>query len=1505
MEEKVPKRLRGKAVFKHETEADWLKSNYVPEDGEMVLYDEDKDHKQKRIKYGNGKDKVKDLPFAQAEESEWDFVIDKIENFTTENLANMYGNVLVKNINTEYEGIEVNIPRHVNIIQFIGCDMTNTAIRGYSSTKITGLKASSGMRYSEWCNLHGFGAVEDCHSYYLGLYGCTNISNCKFWEASNCKYISDCTIDTWDMLQDTYQLITFTNCDMINNIIIYDNSDPNYSSFTIDFENCRHISNVHGPLGTVINYKNCIYVDGDTCDGYYTAEDEGKLQVITNDGTFETFPLEKGEGESSIQFINTPTEDAILIPSKAISRNAIALGDGTTAGCKAYPITTFEYNYFEVDDPTTLSEELISSGGSLVTSIAYVDGDTTYDELSYLWWNIINIESIKDNKVYYSFKKPIPKDITVVSYDYVVFFEHPELGSQDYGENAASEGTTTRAFGYASHTEGSDTRGIGNESHAEGCRTFATTYAHAEGTSTKAYGRTSHAEGKGVSVHGFAAHGEGQGVKVYGTASHGEGSRTIAGDPKNSDFLYNHSLTSPVAAHSEGIDTHALSKGSHTGGKDTVAGRRAYRITSMEQLILNNNTRLYLNTVTGLQSGQTVTVIGNGIATAIISAVSDPSGGYTRVELDRDILSEVSKNVVDFDTETYTDYNYMIVHDELDLGDIVVGNLSAAQGLGTIATCEAQSVQGRYNTIDNTNSFAHIVGGGTSDTDRRNIYTLDWDGNANFAGDVYSGNKKLSTEEYVENKISEIPQPDFSGYATEEYVDNAIYKPEEHMQLVTTGDVVAFDITPNTTGRITITFNSCYFRYNGKRYSIQKNANGTYVSCTSGLTATTQMLVAKIGSSLNLYSADLAFRDVTKYVLAENEVILMVIAQTKNEASLCYPANLSTKVKYSVNGKVCGYQVIEDTVAKYDTVYVSTSGNDSNNGSTSSLAFKTIGAALKTDAETIIIAPGTYIERFNAATARNNLTIKVAHVARADDETLEEWKDRDTVIITAKNANGTFISQSVKYLTAFRNISNLVLEDIIFQETDVGSLCSIINCANFTIRNCQFVAAHDGHGLAINNSSGDVISCVAKYAGKDINGTIMSTATVHRDGFNIHTAGSVNIIDCIGAYNLDDGVSHHDATTGAVRGGEFHHNGKGGVASPTYGAKVDIHNVYCHDNEYGIYAVTDSDNLQSKIINISNCIIENNDVGLRADYYTIYSYSNVFKNNNTEISNTGSTIITTEPEQPGSNVVTEWDYIITKTEDFTTEKLATMSGNVLVKGIRIEDYIEKTDDYSRKLIVTVPESIKVLKFLDCSLFINLMSSTCEYTSDEYGDIYNLNVTAPQDTKIIGFTGTDAIYGVWADVYGFNAVEFTGGWVSLHYCNNIRHCSICRANHCNNLFDIICEASNWDGQYIEFDHCTMINGVNAYEDFYYEVEFVNCRHISNVHKIPTPEEIEVTITYTNCSSVNGDTCDDYYTEEDNGKVSVITTDGTKQVIDIEAMLGNLSTILTALHEGGIE
>ena len=91
------------------------------------------------------------------------------------------------------------------------------------------------------------------------------------------------------------------------------------------------------------------------------------------------------------------------------------------------------------------------------------------------------------------------------------------------------------------------------------------------------------------------------------------------------------------------------------------------------------------------------------------------------------------------------------------------GFSSHAEGSYTKATSDGSHVQGKYNIEDTSSIYADIIGNGASATARSNAATVDWEGNAWFAGDVYTGStsgtnkdegsKKLATEEYVNNSI--------------------------------------------------------------------------------------------------------------------------------------------------------------------------------------------------------------------------------------------------------------------------------------------------------------------------------------------------------------------------------------------------------------------------------------------------------------------------------------------------------------------------------------------------------------------------------------------------------------------------------------------------------------------------------------------------------------------------------------------------------------------------------
>lgn len=64
------------------------------------------------------------------------------------------------------------------------------------------------------------------------------------------------------------------------------------------------------------------------------------------------------------------------------------------------------------------------------------------------------------------------------------------------------------------------------------------------------------------------------------------------------------------------------------------------------------------------------------------------------------------------------------------------GESSHVEGHGTKASSAVQHVQGEYNIEDSSGTYAHIVGNGTADDARSNAHTLDWSGNAWFAGTI-------------------------------------------------------------------------------------------------------------------------------------------------------------------------------------------------------------------------------------------------------------------------------------------------------------------------------------------------------------------------------------------------------------------------------------------------------------------------------------------------------------------------------------------------------------------------------------------------------------------------------------------------------------------------------------------------------------------------------------------------------------------------------------------------
>ena len=106
----------------------------------------------------------------------------------------------------------------------------------------------------------------------------------------------------------------------------------------------------------------------------------------------------------------------------------------------------------------------------------------------------------------------------------------------------------------------------------------------------------------------------------------------------------------------------------------------------------------------------------------------------------------------------------------------------------------------------NKGTYIHVAGNGVHADSRSNAHTLDWEGNAWFAGDVYidstsgtnkdNGSKKLATEEYVNEQLAGVEenvQPDWNqnDETAPDYVKNRTHYKD-------IGDVVLIPETSTT-----------------------------------------------------------------------------------------------------------------------------------------------------------------------------------------------------------------------------------------------------------------------------------------------------------------------------------------------------------------------------------------------------------------------------------------------------------------------------------------------------------------------------------------------------------------------------------------------------------------------------------------------------------------------------------------------------------------------------------
>ena len=267
------------------------------------------------------------------------------------------------------------------------------------------------------------------------------------------------------------------------------------------------------------------------------------------------------------------------------------------------------------------------------------------------------------------------------------------ISSLALGEATHSEGYENLAFGNYAHAEGwgtvagnvreKDGKIRGNGAHAEGYNTWAKeNYTHAEGAHTVAIGSVAHAEGQDTIAEGNISHAEGAGTHAKGAQSHTEGKDTYA------EGNY---------SHAEGLETKALQKEAHAEGYKSEARGEAAHAEG------------YLS-------------IATGNASHVEGHSNHAEGHYSHAEGNGTHAKGIYSHAEGQDTQTTEEAIYAHV-----------------EGRGTIANIPGQHVQGTYNKYEdaegNPLNYAHVVGNGNEGT-RSNAYTLDWDGNGWYAGNL-------------------------------------------------------------------------------------------------------------------------------------------------------------------------------------------------------------------------------------------------------------------------------------------------------------------------------------------------------------------------------------------------------------------------------------------------------------------------------------------------------------------------------------------------------------------------------------------------------------------------------------------------------------------------------------------------------------------------------------------------------------------------------------------------
>lgn len=196
-----------------------------------------------------------------------------------------------------------------------------------------------------------------------------------------------------------------------------------------------------------------------------------------------------------------------------------------------------------------------------------------------------------------------------------------------------------------------------------------------------------------------------------------------------------------VAVNREGFKTFASGSCSHAEGYQTTASGTT------------SHAEGYKTTASGKRShAEGYQTTASGIRSHAEGEYTDASGACAHAEGRDSVASGDYSHAEGY----YTEATGIRTHAEGSYST-AAGDYSHAEGHLSNAMSPYQHVQGKCNIEDSSGTYAHIVGNGESNKNRSNAHTLDWDGNAWFAGEVYAGGESQSDGDKLAKEKNVVP----------------------------------------------------------------------------------------------------------------------------------------------------------------------------------------------------------------------------------------------------------------------------------------------------------------------------------------------------------------------------------------------------------------------------------------------------------------------------------------------------------------------------------------------------------------------------------------------------------------------------------------------------------------------------------------------------------------------------------------------------------------------------